>query len=49
MGTTMAEYIATLTESHIRTIEGEDEIIWALAKSGKYSPKEGFLVLSETH
>jgi len=43
------EYKAALTESHIRIVEGEDEIIWALAKLGKYSPKEGYLVLVETH
>lgn len=27
-------------------MEGEDEIIWALVKSGRYTPKEGYLVLA---
>lgn len=30
-----ADYIAALTEAHIRIVEGEDEIIWVLSKSGK--------------
>jgi len=30
---------------HIHIIDGEYELIWASAKSGKYSPKDRYLVL----
>lgn len=43
------DYTATLIESHIRIVEGEDEIIWAHAKNGIYSPKEGYLCLANIH
>lgn len=33
------EYTDALTESHIRILEGEDEIRWAPAKHGRYTPK----------
>eukprot|EP00253_Pinus_taeda_P028743 PITA_28743 len=36
-----------LTQSHIRITEGEDEIVWAYAKNGRYSPNEGYLKLME--
>lgn len=39
------EYIEALTESHNRIQEGGDELIWAHAKHGKYSPKEGYITL----
>lgn len=42
-------YTATLTKAHVRIIEGEDEIIWAHEKSGKYSPKEGYLILAKAY
>jgi len=35
-------------EAHIRITDGDDEIIWALAKSGRYTPKEGYIVLAES-
>jgi len=43
------DYTATLTESHVRITEGEDEIIWEHAKNGQYSPKEGYLCLVDIH
>lgn len=42
-------YIVALTESHIRILEGEDELILAPAKHKRYSPKEGYLVLMDSH
>lgn len=42
-------YTSALQESHIRLREGEDEIIWAIAKSGRYSLKEGYLLLANNH
>lgn len=39
-------FTQTLLEAHIHITEGEDEIIWALEKSGRYTPKEGYLVLA---
>ena len=39
------EYTRALTESHVRIQEGEDKLIWALAKHGKYTPKEGYIAL----
>src|SRR5690606_29063079 len=44
-----ADYVAALAESHIKILEGEDEIIWALAKNRRYSPKEGYLHLTNIH
>eukprot|EP00253_Pinus_taeda_P014329 PITA_14329 len=38
-------YINALTESHIRIIEGDDELIWAKEKHGKYTPKDGYPVI----
>lgn len=40
-------FIRALTEAHVWIKEEEDEVIWALSKSGKYTPKEGYLVLAE--
>lgn len=37
------EYCAALTESHIRIVEGPDELIWHQAESGIYTPKEGYI------
>lgn len=42
-------YTMALTESHVRILEGEDEIIWAITKNGWYSPKEGYLHLANKH
>lgn len=36
-------------EAHIRITDGEDELIWAHAKHGTYSPKVGYQVLMERH
>lgn len=44
-----ADYTVALIESCIRTLEGEDEIIWALTKNGQYSPKGGHLHLANIH
>eukprot|EP00253_Pinus_taeda_P015847 PITA_15847 len=41
------DYTEALTKAHIRINEGDDEVIWALSKSGRYSPKDGYLALSE--
>lgn len=38
-----SEYCAALMESHVRISEGSDEIIWHLADSGRYTPKEGYV------
>jgi len=38
-----------LIESHVRIVEGDNEIIWAHAKNGIYSPKEGYLCLTSVH
>lgn len=38
-------YIRPLTESHVRLREELDELLWGLAQNGKYSPKEGYLVI----
>eukprot|EP00253_Pinus_taeda_P003164 PITA_03164 len=40
-------FTEALTQAHIRITEGEDEIVWAYAKNGRYSPKEGYLKLME--
>jgi len=40
-------YIQALTETHIKLQEEEDELIWAPAKSGSYTPKLGYLKLIE--
>jgi len=42
------EYTETLTESHIRILEGEDELIWAPAKHEKSSPKQGYIALMDS-
>lgn len=42
-------YTNALSKAHIRITDGEDELIWAHAKHGKYSPKEGYLVLLERY
>jgi len=39
---TWKEYCSALTESHIRIVEGPDELIWQQAESGRYTPKEGY-------
>lgn len=42
-------FIKALTEAHIRVGEDEDEVVWALSKVGRYTPKEGYLVLADDH
>eukprot|EP00253_Pinus_taeda_P035638 PITA_35638 len=39
------DYTQAISEAHIRITDGDDEIIWALSKSGRFSPKDGYLVL----
>ena len=41
------EYIQALIETHIRLREEEDELIWAVSKSGQYVPKLGYYKLIE--
>lgn len=43
------QYIEALSQAHIRLIEEPDEIIWAFAKNGTYSPKEGYIRLMDPH
>eukprot|EP00253_Pinus_taeda_P018856 PITA_18856 len=35
-------FTEALTQVHIKIMQEEDEVIWAFAKNGKYSPKEGY-------
>eukprot|EP00253_Pinus_taeda_P033507 PITA_33507 len=41
------EYYAALSESHIRIRDGTDELVWSEADNGIYSPKFGYIALSE--
>eukprot|EP00253_Pinus_taeda_P035221 PITA_35221 len=43
------EYTTALTQAHIRLTDGPDEIIWAHAKNGIYSPKLGYLRLMDLY
>eukprot|EP00253_Pinus_taeda_P002467 PITA_02467 len=45
--TVWTEYTDALSQAHIRLTEGPDEIIWAFAKNGAYSPKLGYMKLIE--
>ena len=38
-------YLAILKTSHIRLKNDDDVLVWNQAKSGKYSPKGGYLHL----
>lgn len=40
-------YTEALKQAHIRITEEEDEIVWALAKNGSYTPKDGYQSLME--
>lgn len=42
------EYTQALSKAHIHISDDEDEIIWALSKFGRYTPKVGYLVLAES-
>eukprot|EP00253_Pinus_taeda_P034809 PITA_34809 len=42
-------YTSVLTQAQIRLTEGPDEIIWAFAKNGIYTPKLGYLRLKEPY
>lgn len=42
-------YLSALVESHIRITEGDDELVWAQAKHGIYSPKEGYIYIYVDH
>ena len=39
------ECLAILKASHVRLTDDVDELVWNLSKSGKYSPKDGYLHL----
>eukprot|EP00253_Pinus_taeda_P011269 PITA_11269 len=39
------DYRAALIESHIRIIEGPDELVWNQSDHGIYTPKEGYIQL----
>jgi len=39
------EFCEALIESHIRIIEGPDELIWHQAENGNYTPKAGYIQL----
>eukprot|EP00253_Pinus_taeda_P003007 PITA_03007 len=45
--TVWTKYTDGLSQAHIRLTEGPDEIIWAFAKNGAYSPKLGYMMLIE--
>jgi len=40
-------YFDALTQAHVRLTEGPDEIIWAIANHGLYSPGLGYLKLMD--
>ncbi len=40
------EYIDALIESHIRILEGPDELRWSMDDNGIYTPKAGYLTIS---
>eukprot|EP00253_Pinus_taeda_P030816 PITA_30816 len=40
-------YTDALTQAHVRLTEGPDDIIWAIANHGLYSPRLGYLKLME--
>jgi len=42
-------YTNALTESHVRIIDGEDELIWAHAKHGNYTPKDRYPIIYSAH
>eukprot|EP00253_Pinus_taeda_P033090 PITA_33090 len=42
------DFTDALTQAHIRLTEGPDEIIWAIANHGIYSPRLGYLKLMES-
>lgn len=44
-----SEYTTALSQAHIRLTDGPDEIIWAFAKHGVYTPKLGYLRLMEPY
>eukprot|EP00253_Pinus_taeda_P033651 PITA_33651 len=43
------EFTSALTQAQIRLTEGLDEIIWAHAKHGVYTPKLGYIRLMDPH
>ena len=34
-------YVALLSPSHVRISNEDDQLIWSLSKTGKYTPKAG--------
>eukprot|EP00253_Pinus_taeda_P008490 PITA_08490 len=41
------DYCAAMSESHIRIRDGTNELLWSQADNGIYSPKVGYIALSE--
>ena len=35
-------YVALLTSSHVRINTEDDQLVWSLSKTGKYTPKDGY-------
>eukprot|EP00253_Pinus_taeda_P003262 PITA_03262 len=42
-------FINALSQAHIRLSKGPDDIIWAIAPQGIYSPRLGYIKLMESH
>ena len=40
-------HIALLKASNIRLFDFDDELVWIQSKSGKYSPKDGYLKINQ--
>ena len=38
-------YLSTLKESHVILSNEDDKLVWILSKSGRYTPKEGYVHL----
>ena len=38
-------YLSTLKASHVRLSNEDDKLVWILSKSGRYTPKEGYVQL----
>jgi len=41
--------VAALIESYVRLRNVDDEMIWALAQKGTYTPKEGYPIIHACH
>eukprot|EP00253_Pinus_taeda_P008243 PITA_08243 len=43
------DYTEALSQAHIQLTDGHDELIWAIAPHGTYSPKMGYITLMEPY